>query len=53
MLLALLLAASVPFSCNEIRDILNEGGMTPTEVREIVGRCEAINNPEPKNQNDA
>lgn len=52
LLLSFMVEASHPL-CREVRDVMLEFGATEKEVRQLVGKCERINNPELKEQDNA
>ena len=52
LFLSLVIEASDPL-CREVRDVMLEFGATQDEVRRLVGKCERINNPELKRQDNA
>ncbi len=52
LILSALIEASDPL-CREVRDVMLEFGATQEEVIRVVGRCEGINNPELKDQDNA
>ena len=52
LVLLLVIEASDPL-CREVRDVMLEFGATQEEVIRLVGKCEGINNPELKEQDNA
>ncbi len=52
LILSVIIEASDPL-CREVRDVMLEFGATQEEVIGLVGRCERINNPELKDQDNA
>ena len=52
LILSALIEASDPL-CREVRDVMLEFGATQEEVITLVGKCEGINNPELKEQDNA